>query len=60
MAIRIGLGQLQTLSRDDAAFARQLGLTTIQLNTPAIPGADGFWHEADLRPRSATTSPPRA
>src|SRR3954469_12268750 len=48
MAIRIGLGQLQRLSRDDAAFARQLGLTTIQLNTPAIPSADGLWHEADL------------
>ena len=48
MAIRIGLGQLQRLSPDDAAFARQLGLTTIQLNTPAIPSADGLWHEADL------------
>jgi len=49
MAIRIGLGQLQSLSREDAAFARQLGLTTIQLNTPALPGEDGLWHEADLR-----------
>ncbi len=48
MAIRIGLGQLQTLSKEDAAFARQLGLSTIQLNTPALPGDDGFWHEADL------------
>jgi mannonate dehydratase len=48
MTIRIGLGQLQTLSPDDAAFARQLGLATIQLNTPAIPGDDGFWYEADL------------
>ena len=49
MAIRIGLGQLQALSREDAAFARQLGLTTIQLNTPDLPGADGFWYEDDLR-----------
>ena len=48
MAIRIGLGQLQRLSPDDAAFARQLGLTTIQLNTPELPTGDGLWHEADL------------
>jgi mannonate dehydratase len=48
MAIRIGLGQLQRLSSEDAAFARQLGLTTIQLNTPDLPGDDGFWYESDL------------
>ena len=59
VAIRIGLGQLQTLSPDDAAFARQLGLTTIQLNTPALPARDG----SGTRPissGSATTSRPKA
>ena len=49
MPIRIGLGQLQALSADDAAFARQLGISTIQLNTPTLPGDDGYWHESDLR-----------
>ena len=47
--IRIGVGQLQALDAETAAWARQLGVTTIQLNTPAIPEDDGYWHEADLR-----------
>ena len=60
MAIRIGLGQLQRCRADDAAFARQLGLTTIQLNTPRSPAADGLWHEADLVRAPRRASPPRA
>jgi mannonate dehydratase len=47
--IRIGVGQLQSLDAETAAWARQLGITTLQLNTPAIPGDDGYWHESDLR-----------
>lgn len=47
--IRIGVGQLHSLDAETAAWARQLGVTTLQMNTPAIPGEDGMWHEADLR-----------
>src|SRR6188472_188233 len=47
--IRIGVGQLQSLDAETAAWTRQLGITTFQLNTPAIPGDDGYWHESDLR-----------
>jgi mannonate dehydratase len=47
--IRVGVGQLRALDAETAAWARQLGITTLQLNTPDIPGEDGYWHEADLR-----------
>jgi len=47
--IRIGVGQVHTVDRETTAWARQLGVTTFQMNTPAIPGDDGFWHESDLR-----------
>jgi mannonate dehydratase len=47
--IRIGAGQVHTIDPETTAWARQLGVTTFQMNTPAIPGDDGFWHETDLR-----------
>ncbi len=47
--IRIGVGQVHVVDTETTAWARQLGVTTFQMNTPAIPGDDGVWHEADLR-----------
>lgn len=47
--IRVGLGQVHVLDPETAAYARQLGISTLQMNTPAIPGEDGYWHESDLR-----------
>ena len=47
--IRIGVGQVRAVDPDTMAWARQLGITTFQMNTPDIPGDDGVWHEADLR-----------
>lgn len=47
--IRIGVGQVHVVDPETTAWARQLGVTTFQMNTPAIPGDDGVWHEADLR-----------
>jgi mannonate dehydratase len=47
--IRIGVGQVHTVDLETTAWARQLGVTTFQMNTPAIPGDDGVWHESDLR-----------
>jgi len=47
--IRIGVGQVHVVDLETTAWARQLGVTTLQMNTPAIPGDDGVWHEADLR-----------
>jgi mannonate dehydratase len=47
--IRIGVGQVHEVDPETTAWARQLGVTTFQMNTPAIPSGDGIWHEADLR-----------
>lgn len=47
--IRIGVGQVHAVDPETTAWARQLGVTTFQMNTPAIPGDDGLWHESDLR-----------
>lgn len=41
--MQIMVGQMQQLDRETADFARQLGVTTVQLNTPAIDGSLGYW-----------------
>lgn len=45
--MRVALGQLPRLSDQSLAFARQLGVTGIQLNTPDLPG-EFRWEVADL------------
>jgi mannonate dehydratase len=39
----IMIGQLQQLDEETAAFARQLGLRAVQLNTPAIEDSGDVW-----------------
>ena len=46
--MRIAVGQISQLSDEILAFARQLGVSGMQLNTPALPGAHR-WEYADLR-----------
>lgn len=46
--MRVALGQLPRLSEASLTFARQLGVTGIQLNTPDLPGAYR-WEADDLR-----------
>lgn len=48
MAIRFALGQLQELDDETAALALQLGLQSIQFNTPRLPEEGGSWQTADL------------
>ena len=48
MTIRIALGQVPALTDDYLVFAQQLGLTSIHLNTPALPGTRR-WEADDLR-----------
>jgi len=45
--MRIALGQLPDATPELLAFARQLGLSSVQLNTPALPG-ESEWSHADL------------
>ncbi|MET9220044.1 mannonate dehydratase [Streptomyces sp. NPDC088197] len=50
MTIRLSLGHIDTYDARVATFARQLGLTGVQLHTPdLLPGEDGFWSESELR-----------
>lgn len=46
--MRIGLGQFNVLADEKLRFAAQLGVETIQMNTPKLPG-DTHWAAADLR-----------
>jgi mannonate dehydratase len=46
--MRVALGQVPALTDDYLAYARQLGLRSIHLNTPALPGTKR-WEAADLR-----------
>ncbi|HTW99447.1 MAG TPA: mannonate dehydratase [Acidimicrobiales bacterium] len=41
--MEVMIGQLQELDADTAAFARQLGISAVQLNTPSLEDAGGYW-----------------
>ncbi len=45
--MRIAVGQVSQLSDEILTFARQLGVSGMQVNTPALPGAHR-WEYADL------------
>jgi len=46
--MRIGIGQFNELADEKLRFAAQLGVSTIQMNTPKLPG-ETHWAEKDLR-----------
>lgn len=48
MNMRIGVGQFNELTDEKLTFAAQIGVDTIQMNTPKIPG-EKRWETADLR-----------
>jgi mannonate dehydratase len=41
--MEIMVGQLSELDEETAAFARQLGIKAVQLNTPKLDGSKGYW-----------------
>jgi len=45
--MRVALGQLPEASEESLAFARQLGLSSVQFNTPRLPG-EARWEYEDL------------
>lgn len=50
MTLRISLGHVDSYDDRIAAFARQLGLGSVQLHTPDnLDGSSGRWEVADLR-----------
>ena len=60
--MRVALGQVPALTDDYIAYALQLGVPSIHLNTPALPGTHR-WEVADLLALAATgggrRAPPR-
>jgi mannonate dehydratase len=41
--MEIMIGQMQEIDEETAHFARQLGITAVQLNTPNLDGSAGHW-----------------
>jgi mannonate dehydratase len=46
--MRVAVGQFKELTEERLTFAKQLGASGVQLNTPLLPG-EQRWEEADLR-----------
>jgi mannonate dehydratase len=46
--MRVAIGQFNELTTEKLTFARQLGASGVQLNTPLLPGTVR-WEESDLR-----------
>jgi len=40
MGMRVAIGQFNEITTETMAFARQLGIDSVQMNTPLLPGAD--------------------
>lgn len=50
MTMRLSLGHIDEYDDRTAAFAHQLGLSTVQLHAPSnLPGIDGYWSVAELQ-----------
>jgi mannonate dehydratase len=49
MGIRVAVGQIHVLTDETARFAKQLGVSGLQMNNPLLPGENGRWAEADVR-----------
>ena len=48
MSLRVAMCQVQDVDESLAAWARQLGVTSVNITTAALPGEDGYWHTDDL------------
>ncbi len=47
--MRVALGQFNELTHERLTFAKQLGVSGVQMNTPLLPDEKGYWEYADLR-----------
>lgn len=47
--MRIALGQFNELSHERLTFAKQLGVNSLQMNTPLLPSEKGHWEYRDLK-----------
>jgi mannonate dehydratase len=47
--MRVALGQFNELTHERLTFAKQIGVSGVQMNTPLLPGDKGYWEYDDLR-----------
>lgn len=48
MPLKIAVNQVQVVDQEVADFALQLGITSINMNTPTMPTDAGYWRRDDL------------
>lgn len=46
--MRVALGQFNELTHERLTFAKQIGVSGVQMNTPLLPAEDGYWKYEDL------------
>ncbi len=47
--MRVALGQFNELTHERLTYAKQLGVSGVQMNTPLLPDETGCWEVADLK-----------
>lgn len=47
--MRVALGQFNEMTHERLTFAKQIGVSGVQMNTPLLPAEDGYWHLEDLK-----------
>ena len=47
--MRVALGQFNELTHERLTYAKQLGVSGVQMNTPLLPDERGYWEVADLK-----------
>jgi len=47
--MRVALGQFNEMTHERLTFAKQIGVSGVQMNTPLLPDEDGYWKYEDLK-----------
>jgi len=47
--MRVAIGQFQELTHERLTYAKQMGVSGVQMNTPILPDEDGYWKYEDLK-----------
>ncbi len=47
--MRVALGQFNEMTHERLTFAKQIGVSGVQMNTPQLPSDNGYWEYEDLR-----------
>lgn len=47
--MRVALGQFNELTHERLTYAKQIGVSGVQMNQPLLPNEKGYWEAADLK-----------